>query len=127
LATRREIEELLRALYAARIDARIEELCGLFTDDASFRISGSSEGKPIAVSVRGSNEIRLWLSMMAKSFKISRYQVLSMIIDGTSAAVQWRADINSRITGTIAPTELIDLIEVRDARIRTYVEFFVPC
>jgi hypothetical protein len=30
------------------------------------------------------------------------------------------------MTGMIVPTELVDLIEVRDARMGTYTELFVP-
>jgi len=127
MTTREEIEGMIRELYSARVDARIDELCALFTEDAAFRISGSSEGKPIAISVSGSGEIRTWLSMMSKSFKLTRHQVLWTVIDTASAAVQWRADIHSRITGTAVRTELIDLIELRDGRISAYVELFVPC
>jgi hypothetical protein len=33
----------------------------------------------------------------------------------------------TKITGTVASTELVDLIEVRDRHIASYLEFFVPC
>jgi hypothetical protein len=46
--------------------------------------------------------------------------------DGAHAAVHGRVDIHSRITGVILSTELVDLIEVRDARMGTYTELFVP-
>jgi ketosteroid isomerase-like protein len=36
-------------------------------------------------------------------------------------------DIHSKITGALVPTELVDLIEVRDGHIVSYTEFFVPC
>jgi hypothetical protein len=42
------------------------------------------------------------------------------------AAVHWRAGVHSRITGTIALTELVALVEIRDARIVSYLEFFAP-
>jgi ketosteroid isomerase-like protein len=49
-----------------------------------------------------------------------------MLIDGAQAAVHWRAKIYSRITGTTVLTELIDVVAVRDGRIASYTEFFVP-
>jgi ketosteroid isomerase-like protein len=38
----------------------------------------------------------------------------------------WRAEVHSKITGALVPTELVDLIEVRGGHIVSYVEFFVP-
>ncbi len=120
------VEQLLRELYAARIDGPLDRLCGVFATDAHFRIAGTSDGKPIAIAAHGIGEIRPWLAMMVKTFKLANHQIISMIIDGPRAAVHWRADILSRITGTVVPTQLVDLIEVRETRIASYIEFFVP-
>jgi hypothetical protein len=40
--------------------------------------------------------------------------------------VHWRAKIFSRLTGTTVLTELVDMIEIREGRIGSYVEFFAP-
>ena len=120
------IEQLLDELYAARVEGQLERLCGLFASDTQLRIAGSSNGKPIAINASGLIDTRAWLAMLLKTFKLSRYQTLSRAIDGTQAAVHWRADIHSKITGVVVATELVDLIEVRGARIASYVEFFVP-
>jgi ketosteroid isomerase-like protein len=40
--------------------------------------------------------------------------------------VHWRAKVYSRISGTTVLTELMDLVEVRDGRVASYIEFFVP-
>jgi len=127
MSDRAHAERLLRALYGARIDGQLEQLCGLFAATARFRIAGTSDGKPIAMAAQGIDAIRPWLTMLVKTFKLTRYELLSMIIESTSAAVHWRADIHSKITGTKVATELIDLIELRDGRIASYTEFFVPC
>jgi ketosteroid isomerase-like protein len=121
------MELLLRRLYAARVGGRLEELCALFCADAHFRIAGASDGKPIAVAAQGSEQIRPWLAMMVKTFKLSRHEMLSTVIDGSKSAVHWRADIHSRITGVSVATELVDLIEVRGEHIASYIEYFVPC
>jgi hypothetical protein len=63
---------------------------------------------------------------MVKTFKLGNHQILSMTIDGARAAVHWRADILSKITGTTAPTEMVDLIQTHNSQIESYVEFFVP-
>jgi ketosteroid isomerase-like protein len=120
------VERILEELYAARLGGQLDPLCGLFAADARFRISGSSSGKPIAIAADGIGEIRPWLAMLLKSFKLSHYDVLSKVIDGGAAAVYWRADIHSRITGAVIATELIDLLEIRGGRIASYRELFVP-
>ncbi len=124
---RLEIEKLLGDLYAARTEGLLDPLCALFAADAAFKIAGASDGKPIAITARGSAEIRTWLAVMLKTFKLSRYQQLSMVIDGTRAAVHWRVDIHSKITGVVVPTELVDVLEVAGGRIMSYREFFAPC
>jgi ketosteroid isomerase-like protein len=126
MTDRQQIEPLVRALYAARVAGQLDALCGLFASDARLRIAGSSDGKPIAITARGSGEIRSWLAMLVKTFRLVDHEILSTVIEGRSAAVHWRAGVHSKITGAVVPTELIDLIEVGDDRIASYREFFVP-
>lgn len=123
---RKEFEQVLHALYAARVGGQLEALCGLFTADAYFRIVGASDGKPIAVEARGTAAIRAWLAIMVKTFRLSNHEIFSMLVDGQCAAVHWRADIHSRITGASVRTELVDLVQMRDDRIVSYREFFGP-
>ncbi len=123
---RADLERLLGELYAARAAGALEPLCELFAPDAFFRISGSSDGKPIALSARGSAQVRSWLAVLVKTFRLSRHEILSTVIDGPRAAVHWRASIDSRITGASVATELIDWVEMREGRIGSYVELFVP-
>jgi ketosteroid isomerase-like protein len=123
---RTEFERLLSELYDARAAGALERLCALFGPDAVFKISGSSDGKPIALSARGEAEVRSWLAVLVKTFRLTRHEIVSMVIDGPRAAVHWRASIHSRITGASVPTELVDLVELRDGRIGSYVELFVP-
>lgn len=123
---RAAVQALLDALYAARAGGELERLTGLFAADAHFRICGSGDGKPIALAADGSNQIRTWLGVLLKSFSISRHEMLATVIEGSRAAVHWRATIHSRITGTAVATELMDHLEVREGKIGSYVEFFVP-
>ena len=123
---RSSVEGLLRELYAARMGGELDRLCALFTPDAALKISGSSDGKPIAIAARGAAEVRSWLGVLVKTFRLSRQEILSMVIEGPRAAVHWRASIHSRITGAAVQTELVDMFEVKEGRIATYVELFVP-
>jgi len=62
--------------------------------------------------------------VMIKTFKLRDQVILEVLIDGMKAAVHWRAGVYSRITGTMVLTELVAIVEVRDARIVSYLEFF---
>jgi ketosteroid isomerase-like protein len=123
---RAAFERLLAELYQARAAGALERLCALFGPDALFKISGSSDGKPIALVARGTDEVRSWLAVLVKTFRLTQHEILSIVIDGPRAAVHWRASIHSRVTGASVPTELVDLVEMRDGRIGAYVELFVP-
>jgi ketosteroid isomerase-like protein len=127
MTKRLEIEKIVKDLHAARVEGRLDSLCALFAAGATFRIAGASDGKPIAIAAKGSVEIRPWLALMLKTFKLNEYQLLSLVIEDARAAAHWRVDIHSKITGVVVPTELVDLVEVVDGRITSYREFFAPC
>ncbi len=123
---RLKIDRLLRDLYAARVRGDLDAVCRSFLNDARFEIAGASHASPIAVTSVGVDKFRPLLALMIRTFKISDQSILSIIIEGLKAAVHWRATIHSRVTGTTIETELVDLIEVRDDHIASYIEFFVP-
>ncbi|MDB6091358.1 MAG: hypothetical protein JWN85_4142 [Gammaproteobacteria bacterium] len=126
MTDRLQIEQLLRELHAARMTGQLDRLCALFAADATFRIAGASDGKPIAIAASGIEEVRAWLGVMLKTFKLTHYRLLSVVIDGARATIHWQVDIHSKITGVVVPTELVDLVEVSGAHIISYREFFAP-
>jgi ketosteroid isomerase-like protein len=123
---RLEIDRLLRELYAARVRGDLDAVCGSFLNDARLEIAGASRGSPTVVTSVGVGKFRPLLALMIKTFKISDQSILSIIIEGAKAAVHWRAAVHSKVTGTTAITELVDVIEIRDDLIASYIEFFVP-
>jgi ketosteroid isomerase-like protein len=126
MSDRSQVEQLVKELHAARIAGDLERLCRLYAPDARLRIAGSSDGKPIAIDASRIARIRPWLSILVKTFRLSKYQLLSVTIEGRQAAAHWRVDIESKITGIVIPTELVDLLEVREGQIASQIEFFVP-
>jgi ketosteroid isomerase-like protein len=126
MTDRLDIERLLRELYAARVRGDLDGVCRAFTNDATLQIAGAGNISPIGVKSIGIAQFRSLLGLLIKSFKLSEQTILSMIVDGEKAAVHWQAKVHSRITGTMVLTELVDLVEVKDHRISSYTEFFVP-
>jgi ketosteroid isomerase-like protein len=124
MISRVEFESLLHKLYAARTAGHLDQLCSMFAPDAVFEMSGASHTKPIAIRTTGSGGIRPWLALLLKTFRVTDQQLITVIIDGSKAAVRWRANIHSKITGAKVLTELVDLIEVENNHIISYIEFF---
>lgn len=123
MTDRLQLELCLREFYAARVAGDFEKLCPSFTNDAIFRIEGVSRKMPISVVAVGTDELRPWLGLLIKSFRVENFVTNSFLIDGSRAAVHWRANIRSRITGTMAATEFLDLVEYRDRAICSYLEW----
>jgi ketosteroid isomerase-like protein len=119
-------ERIVRELHQARVNGDLAGMCSLFADDGRFEIAGASADKPIAIRAQGLAEFRPWLAMMTKVFRLSDYHMISLVIEGQRVSAHWRVSIFSKVTGVTVPTELVDLIELADSRIRTYNEFFVP-
>jgi ketosteroid isomerase-like protein len=124
MTDRERTERLLRDLYAARVSGDIAAVYEKFSPDARFQIAGASHSTPVTVIANGAGEYRPLLAIMIKTFKLSDENIMSLLIDGAKAAVHWRAKIFSRLTGTTVLTELVDMIEIRDGRIGSYIEFF---
>ena len=126
MTDRQETEQLLRDLYTARVRGDVDGVCEKFTASAHFQIAGASHSTPVAVTATGASQYRPLLAIMIKTFKLSDEEIVTLLIDGAKAAVHWRAKIFSRLTGTMVVTELVDMIEIRDGRIGSYIEFFAP-
>jgi ketosteroid isomerase-like protein len=126
VAERVVAERMIQQLHSARLGGDLPGLCRLFADQGRFEIVGASADKPIAIRARSLAEFRPWLAMMVKVFKLSDYNLLSLVVEWPRATAHWRVDIYSKVTGVTIPTELVDLLELSDDRILTYTEFFAP-
>jgi ketosteroid isomerase-like protein len=126
MTDREEIEAVLRGLYAARLRGDLDAMCAAFCDDAVFQIAGAGQVSAVLNRAVGVGEFRPLLAVMLKTFKLRDQVILAVLIDGTKAAVHWRAGVHSRITGTIALTEFVALVETSGGRIASYLEFFAP-
>jgi ketosteroid isomerase-like protein len=120
------IEARLQELYTARVRRDTAAVCACFDGDAELRFAGASGSSPLAVGARGAQEYRQLLALMIKSFSLVEFESLATLVDGSRAAVHWRARVHSRITGSAVLTEFLDLVEFRDGRIASYTEFFAP-
>ena len=126
VAARADVERMIRKLHAARVGGDLSGLCRLFADQGRYEIIGASADKPIAIRTTGLVDLRPWLAMMVRVFRLSNYALLSLVVEWPRAAAHWRADIYSKVTGVTVPTELVDLVEIGEEHVLSYTEFFAP-
>jgi ketosteroid isomerase-like protein len=119
-------ERLIQQLHAARVAGDLAGMCRVFADDGRYEILGASADKSIAIRAQNLAEFRPWLSMLVKVFRITDYQLLSLVVESPRAVAHWRADIYSKVTGSTVPTELVDVVKLDADSIVTYTEFFAP-
>jgi ketosteroid isomerase-like protein len=126
MSDRSEAERIVRELHGARLRGDLPGLCRLFASHGPFEIAGATADKPIAIRASEFAEFKPWLGMMVKVFRLSGYTLESLVVEGPNAVAHWRVDIHSKVTGITTPTELVDLIVIRDGLVAAYREFFVP-
>src|SRR5208337_2889162 len=121
-----DIDGLMREFYAARGRGDLEAVLRPFSADAEFQIASASQDSPVALKANGIKEFRPLLALLIKTFRLGDLTISSMAIDGDRATVHWKANVRSRITGATVPTEMIDIVEIRDGCIVNFNEVFVP-
>ena len=122
MSGRDDIERLLREAYAARQRGDLDAIGRLFAPHARFQMAGS-KSSPIAVVAEGVDQYRPLIAGMIKTFELLDYTIVNMLIEGSSAAVQWRARLRSSITGEVVETDLCDLIKTEGGQINSFLEF----
>ena len=123
MTNRDEIERIVIEAYAARREGDLDALGKIFTDNAEFRLAGSPIASPVASTAIGTQEIKRVLQEMITVFQWLDQKILSIIIEGSRAAVHWRGTIHSTATGESVETELLDIFGIENGRIASLIEF----
>jgi ketosteroid isomerase-like protein len=122
---RSEIDRLMREFYAARMRGDLEEVCRSFLADAQFKIASASKVRQVAIRANGVEEIRPLMALLLKTFRLSDFAILAMTIEGAEVTVHWQANVRSKITGATVPTELADIVKLRDGFIADFYEIYM--
>jgi ketosteroid isomerase-like protein len=123
MSDRASVENVLRQAYEARVRGDIDAIGRIFAENARFELAGSSQVRPIPARVEGSAQVLPLVARQIQTFQMSDLRIQSMVIEGTRAAVHWRVKVRSSVTGETADTQLFDLVEVKDGRIVSFLEF----
>jgi len=121
--TRAEMEQLVRKLYAARVAGDVEAIMLLMAPDVHFALAGDPMASPVAGRLRGVDKLRLQLAQLVQGFTFNSYDIATLVVEGSNAAVRANANITSNTAGATVDMELADFIEVKDGRVASFVQF----
>ena len=120
MTNRDMIAGLVRSTYAARVRGDLDGTMVGFADDAVFEFNGRSTGLPgMAGPVEGEAALRRVMQSFIDNFRFNDWQEISLIVDGDTAALHWRATVTTK-AGKSAVFDVFDLITVRDGKIATF-------
>jgi ketosteroid isomerase-like protein len=120
---RAEIERIVRDAYAARKRNDLEACLRFFADRPVFRMAGAPVTSAVAMTGCNKTEMRKVLSELIRAFEWIDHTIVSIVIEGSKAAVQGRVKMEATATGDVVETDIADFIEVQDGRIVSFVEF----
>ena len=121
--TKEEIEKAIRKLYAARVVGNVDAMVGAMASDVDFALAGDPKASPVVGRLRGADKLRSQLTKLVEGFKFNAYEIVSVVIDGSSAAVHARANITSAVTGQTVDMDLADFIEFKDGSVNSFLQF----
>jgi ketosteroid isomerase-like protein len=123
MGNREAMLELIRQAYAARGRGDLESLMTAFHPDAVFALVGDSSALDIARSVHGHRGLREALDSFIANFHFVERRILSEVVEDDRAAVHSRFVVRYGPTGAIRATEVLDLFEFQDGKIKELLEF----
>lgn len=123
MTERAEIEQIIRQAYAARKRNDLEGCLKVFADKPEFRMAGAHLASPVAMASAGRSELRETLEKLIRAFEWIDHTIISIVIDGSKAAVHGRVKLESAATGDVVETEVADFIEIHEGRITSFTEF----
>jgi ketosteroid isomerase-like protein len=117
------MEQFVREVYAARVAGDVEAIVCHFAPDVDFALAGDPAASPLAGRLKGAIKLHAQLELLVQGFKFNSYDIVTLVVEGSSAAVRAKANITSLITGATVDMELGDFIEVKDGRVTSFVQF----
>lgn len=112
----------MRALYAARKRGDYDAMAEMCAPNASLRILGEGMLCPIAGTTKGRAALRGEFEKLAL-FQFRNQKMLSLHVDGDTAAIHWRAHVTFKPTGKSGTSEFCDLWTIRNGKIASGLQF----
>jgi ketosteroid isomerase-like protein len=123
MASRREIEGLVRELCAVRVAGDMDVRRRGYANNATFRIVGSPAWGALTAPLVGHATIMARFEAMIAGFALSDFAILNLFVDGNQAAIRWRATVRDAETKDDTTKEVAQFLEVENGKVVSLVEF----
>ena len=120
---REEIDKLVREAYRLRVDQDVAGVCDMFAPEVDFRFVAAPKVQAASFAATGQPALRPLMEQLVKTFQLKNFTLKTVLIDGNRVAVHWNALVRSTINGHELVTDVPDLMEVRDGKIVSFMEF----
>ncbi len=114
----------LEALYDGYVRGEIEPIFDRLAEDVEW-ISAldTPAAKPFAGTFRGPEEVRRFFHAIAQDWRIGKYEVRKMIVNGNLVVVGIAASVHNKHTGKPAELTTQHAMILRDGKIQRFIEF----
>jgi ketosteroid isomerase-like protein len=122
MASKKSMEKVVRALYAARKRGDFDAMAELCTPACRLHVAGAPEFCHAAGTTTGRAALRKRFAEL-RAFDFANHKMLSIMADGNRVAVHWRTKVTFKPTGKSAVSEFCDLWTIRNGKIASAVQF----
>ncbi len=123
MTERAAVEALIKDAYAARYRGDLDALMGYFHPDCSYRLAGGPEATPVFLRPDGHEAVREQMAGLIATYVFSNVEELAMTVDGETATLHWRADVECRPTGRTGSFEIMDVFTIADGKLKSLTQF----
>ncbi|MGX1785527.1 nuclear transport factor 2 family protein [Bosea sp. NPDC055332] len=123
MTDRAAVEALIRDAYAARHRGDLDALMGYMHSDCSYRLAGGPQAAEIFVQPDGVEAVREQMAGLIATYVFSNIEELAMTIDGETATLHWRADVECKPTGRTGSFEIMDVFTIADGKLKSVTQF----
>jgi ketosteroid isomerase-like protein len=121
MTSRAHKEQVIRSLYAARVQGDLDGTMKDLAEDAVFSLNGRGTGVPaMSQDCCGKAAVHETIKQLIHNWRFDDWKESSLLVDGEKVALHWTARVTFIPNGKSATTEVVDLITFRDGKI---VEF----
>jgi ketosteroid isomerase-like protein len=123
MGSREDIDQLVREAYRRRVDQDVVGVCDMFAPDVDFRFVAAPKVHAASFAASGRPALRPLMEQLIKTFQLKDFDIKAVLIDGNRVAVHWNARVRSTVNGHELVTDVLDLMEVREGKIVSFIEF----
>jgi len=121
MASRAQMEQAVRSLYAARQRGDLDGTLKDLAEDAVFAVNGRGTGvAAMSQDCCGKTAVRETVGQLIDHWRFTDWKETSLLVDGDRLALQWSAHVTFVPTNKSAIIDAVDVITFRDGKI---VEF----